>query len=92
MRTIGQKEFLKLLDQIEVDNKISLPVSLRGIEYGQWEVPFEAFLIQLMKNKKSNIEIDFEKFDELAKESGLKDDGGVLDPKTWRYFCAWTNR
>lgn len=55
---------------------------------GQWETPFEALLLELMKNNASRKNICITNANYLAEQSGIIPDG-VLDPNTWGKFWNW---
>ncbi len=87
---LGQSEYLALLEAVTARCPLPDEVSLRYVEYGQWEMNFEALLISLMRVDQRGLQFRLSDFEVLAKEAGLTEEG-VLDPDTWRKFVAWMN-
>jgi hypothetical protein len=84
----GQFEYFDFLDSVSQYLEPSFFDRAREVELGQWELPFEAVLIELTKLPNDRTRIDFEQARKLATEADIID-SGVIDVDTWQSFCIW---
>lgn len=66
----------------------NLARNARDVEYGEWEFPFEAILIALLKLPPYEVDMDYVLVEKLAAEADIIE-GGVLDIDTWNQFLSW---
>lgn len=66
----------------------NLARNARDVEYGEWELPFEAILIALLKLSPYEVDMDYVLVEKLAIEADIIE-GGVLDIDTWNQFLSW---
>lgn len=85
---IGQNEYFSFVESVSQYFTDTFLADVRDVEFGQWEMPFEAMLLELIKRDKQNTVVDFKLIQDLAIESGIVQEG-VLDPDTWKIFCEW---
>ncbi|WP_285278022.1 hypothetical protein [Agrobacterium sp. SUL3] len=85
---IGPSEYLGFLSQVSQFIDPQIVRDAADFDYGQWELPFEAVLIELMRMPRNEIEIDFNAVELLAKEADITEEG-VINPESWRKFLDW---
>lgn len=84
----GQVEYFDFLESVSKYLATSFFERAREVELGQWELPFEAVLIELMKLSNDKTHVDLEQARNLAAEADIID-SGVIDVDTWLKFCIW---
>nr|WP_319250227.1 hypothetical protein [uncultured Celeribacter sp.] len=89
MKVVGPQEYLEFVESVSDHLDAKLYSDARDIEYGQWEIPFEAVLLALLKEDFALVEFDHALVFNLAKEAKILDEG-VLDPDTWKKFRDWS--
>ncbi len=87
-KTVGIKEYFKFVENVSTLLDKTLLKDVQDIEYGQWEVPFEAILLFLIELPKEEISLDYELVKALAYEADIIE-FGVLDMDTWDKFEKW---
>lgn len=90
IKQLGLYEYFNFLDSASQYLAPSFIAQARAVELGQWELAFEATLIELMKLPNDRTRIDLEVVRSLAREADIFD-SGVIDVDTWRKFCIWTD-
>ena len=87
---LGYKGYIDFLSNFKRHLDPSTFDELGNVEYGQWEICFEALLHQLMKLNRMAISLDISTVTQLAKEAEVLSEG-ILDPDTWKQFNEWLN-
>lgn len=82
---IGLKQYLSFVDQLAPHLDQVLISDAKEIDYGQWELPFEALLLAILRQTKHTIVFDFVLAKQLATKADIID-SGVLDIDTWERF------
>lgn len=84
----GLNEYRIFVESVAKHLEADILQQAKDVEYGQWELPFEAVLLELMKCSKHNICFDNDLVNRLAIEADIIE-CGVLDMDTWQKFCSW---
>ena len=84
-------DYFKFIDQVEPFIETKLIKDARTIEYGQWEVPFEGLLLELIKLPSSDININFQLVKNLADDAGIIK-SSILTLDTWENFENWMRK
>lgn len=82
-------EYFSFVESMEPYLDKVLIQDARDVEYGQWELPFEALLLELMKLSGHKVSVDLALIEELAKQADIFE-CGVLDVDTWERFLDWS--
>jgi len=90
VKKTGLKDYLLFVDQVEIYLEKKAISDAREIEHGQWELPFEALLLELMKLPYHTVQINFGLVETLANEADLIE-SSVLDVNTWERFNNWSH-
>lgn len=88
---VGMQEFLHFVESVAELLDEKTVQDARDIEFGQWELPFEAILLSLQKLSPGEVKIDFELVERLAQEADIIE-CGVLDVDTWSRFLIWKQK
>jgi len=88
---IGIQEYFTFLESVSPSLNPSFVKRAKKVEYGQWELPFEATLLELVEIPRSKVRFDKNLVTALAQESNLTT-SGVLDTETWGKFLRWELR
>ena len=87
---LGPSEYFAFVEGVEKYLESDFVRQVKDVDFGQWELPFEAILIELMKLRKDQTAINDALVRYLAVEAGIVE-AGVLDADTWQKFCHWAN-
>lgn len=88
IKQTGLYEYLDFIDSVSQYLPPSFITQARAVELGQWELPFEATLIELIKLPNDRTHVDLDLIRSLAGEADIID-SGVIDVETWQKFCIW---
>jgi len=86
---VGIADYFQFVDKVAPFLDAELINDAHEIEYGQWELPFEALLLEIMKLSNAQIDIDLNLVVKLAHEADIVE-SSVLDINTWEQFKKWS--
>lgn len=89
-KSVGLNEYRVFLDNVSTYLDNDFVGQAKDVELGQWELSFEAVLLELMKEPKCKAKFDTGLVEKLAIEADIIE-CGVLDMDTWQRFCKWGN-
>ncbi len=87
---IGLKEYFVFLEGVALFLDERLIDDAREVEYGQWELPYEAVLLALVKLPFNEVQFDLELAKKLAIEADIIE-CGILSMDTWQQVQRWLN-
>lgn len=84
----GIQEYFVFLESVSAYLDPLLIEKAKYIEYGEWEMAYEAILLGLIEQNRDEISFDIDLAKGLADEADIISQG-VMDINTWDKFLAW---